>query len=149
NEGCMSMYEPWLSEADEFLREELLKRGYNTLKPMPMGCMIENKDTYVVNFDGVIYKCPAFIGKEGFAIGDIKRGVGDYTDSYKVGIWKNEECARCRYLPLCFGGCRYMSFVREGNIDTLDCKKAYFDSSLETLIKQDIKYIIKDKYGRG
>jgi len=33
-----------------------------------------------------------------------------------------------------------MTFVRDGNIDKLDCKKAYFDASLEGLIKQDIKF---------
>jgi hypothetical protein len=33
-----------------------------------------------------------------------------------------------------------MTFVRNGNIDTVDCQKAYLDASLETLVKQDIKY---------
>ena len=55
----------------------------------------------------------------------------------KLGMYKNPECA---YLPLCFGGCRYMTYVRDGNIDQLDCKKEYFDASLETLLKQDIRY---------
>lgn len=141
--GCMSINEPWLLRAGEILREEILKRGYNTLTLMPMSCMIETTDSYVVNFDGVIYKCPAFIGKKGFAAGDLQTGVRDYSASYKLGIWKNEECAECVYLPLCFGGCRYMTFVRDGNIDSVDCKKAYLDASLETLIKQDIKYGLK------
>ena len=138
--GCMSINEPWLFKAEALLRKEILKRGYNTPKLAPVICMVENKDSYVVNFDGVIYKCPAFIGKKGFAAGDLRTGVKDYTSSYKLDIWKNEECAGCEYLPLCFGGCRYMTFVRDGNIDKPDCKKAYFDASLETLIKQDIKY---------
>jgi hypothetical protein len=33
-----------------------------------------------------------------------------------------------------------MAYLRDGNIDTIDCKKPYLDASLETLIKQDIKY---------
>jgi uncharacterized protein len=56
--GCMSIYEPWIAGAETLLREEILKRGYNTPKPRPMTCMIESKDAYVVNFDGVFYKCP-------------------------------------------------------------------------------------------
>lgn len=141
--GCTSINEPWIGEAVALLREEILKRGYNTLKIAPMTCMVEKKDSYVVNFDGVIYKCPGFIGKKGFEVGDVRTGVRDYTSSYKLGIWKNEECIECEYLPLCFGGCRYMSFIRDGNIDTVDCQKAYLDASLETLINQDIRYGLK------
>jgi len=141
--GCMSINEPWISRAAVQLREEILKRGYTTLKLMPITCMIEISDSYVVNFDGGIYKCPGFIGKKGFEVGDLRTGVKDYTGVYKLDIWKNEDCAECEYLPLCFGGCRYMTFVRDGNIDKLDCQKAYLDASLETLVKQDIKYLLK------
>ena len=141
--GCMSMDEPWLLEAAALLREEILKRGYNTPKITPILCVVENQDAYVVNFDGVIYKCPAFIGKENFAIGDLRTGVSDYCASYKLGIWKNKECAECVYLPLCFGGCRYLTFIQDGSIERVDCKKSFFDASLETLIKQEIKYRLK------
>ncbi len=140
NEGCMSINEPWLLTAGAFLREEILKRGYHTPKVGFTICAIENRDIYVVNYDGAIYKCPAFIGKQGFAVGNLKTGVSDYTNAYKLGIWRNEECADCVYLPLCFGGCRYMSFVRDGNLETLDCKKSYLDRSLEAMVKQDVKY---------
>jgi len=141
--GCVSINEPWISRAAAQLREEILNRGYGTLKLMPITCMVEIADSYVVNFDGVIYKCPGFIGKAGFGVGDLRTGVRDYTNSYKLGIWKNQKCAGCDYLPLCFGGCRYMKFVRDGNIDTVDCQKPYLDASLETLVKQDIKYRLK------
>jgi len=141
--GCMSINEPWIIKASAMLREEILKRGYNTPKIAPILCMVENRDSFVINFDGVIYKCPAFIGKEGFAVGDLQTGVRDYTSSYQLGIWKNEECAECVYLPLCFGGCRYMTFIRDGKIDRVDCQKAYLDASLETLVKQEITYRLR------
>jgi uncharacterized protein len=139
-QGCISINEPWLIEAEAFLREEILKRGYKTSKPAPMVCMVETTDSYVVNYDGVIYKCPGFIGKKEFAAGDLETGVGDYAEALKLGIYKNPDCAACVYLPLCFGGCRYMTYVRDGNIDKLDCKKEYLDASLETLLKQDIRH---------
>src|SRR3972149_158401 len=138
--GCCSINEPWLLKAEAFLREEILKRGYKTSKPTPMACMIETTDSYVVNYDGGLYKCPGFIGRQGFAVGDLEGGVGDYSKTLKLGIYKNPDCAACVYLPLCFGGCRYMAYLRDGNIDKLDCKKEYFDASLETLLKQDIRY---------
>lgn len=138
--GCMSINEPWLSAASLRLREEILKRGYSTQKLRPITCMIESTNSYMVNFDGLIYKCPGLIGKPGYEAGDLCTGVRGYASAYKLGIWKNEDCSGCEYLPLCFGGCRYMTFLRNGNIDAVDCQKAYLDAALETLVKQDIKY---------
>lgn len=140
HDGCLSVNEPWLLEADALLRDEILKSGFNTPKIMPSPCQVEVRDYYVVNYDGTLYKCPALIGKKEFEIGSLEKGVKDYSDSHKLGNWKNSECLECAYLPLCFGGCRYMAFVRDGNIDKPDCKKPYFDAALETLIKQEIKY---------
>jgi uncharacterized protein len=139
-DGLMSINEPWVIESGIMLREEILKRGYSTPKLVPSSCQVDIKDAFVVNYDGVIYKCPSLIGKKGFEVGNLRDGVSDYTDSHKLDIWKNKECAGCEYLPLCFGGCRYMSYVRDGNIDNVDCRKPYLDAALETLIKQDIMY---------
>lgn len=139
-EGCMSINEPWLAQAAESLREEILKRGYDTPKPRPMFCMAEKTDSYVINYNGVIYRCPAFVGKKGFDTGDIETGATDHSAQYNLGMWNIPECAECVYLPICFGGCRYMTYVRDGNLNKLDCNRDYFEGSLETLIKQDIKY---------
>jgi uncharacterized protein len=140
SDGCMSINEPWLIEAGIQLRKDILKRGYNTPKIAPMPCQVEITDSYVVNFDGAIYKCPAFIGREGFSIGHLESGLREDCDPYHLTDWRNQECTDCEYLPLCFGGCRYMSYIRDGNIYKPDCKRPYFDASLETMIKQDIKY---------
>ncbi len=144
-DGCMSINEPWVIDAGASLREEVLRRGYNTPKIQPMPCQVELDDYYVVNYDGAIYKCPALIGKKDFKIGNLRNGTVDYSDSHKLGIWKNKECVECEYLPLCFGGCRYMKLLRDGAIDGVDCKRPYLDAILETLIKQDIKYRVKTK----
>ncbi len=144
--GCKSINEPWILEAEALLREAILKRGYYTPKPKPICCMVENKDAVVVNYDGLLYKCPAFLGIKDFAVGDLQTGIKDYTDIYKLDIWKNRTCMRCEYLPICFGGCRYMTYVRSGHIDTVDCKKDYLDAALEILIKQDIAYRSESEY---
>ncbi len=95
------------------------------------------------SYDGALYKYPGFIGMEEFKCGDIKEGVTDYTGSYNLGIWKNEECTDCIYLPLCYGGCRYMTFLRDGNVKALDCQREYLDATLEEMIKQEIRYGLK------
>jgi len=139
-QGCASINETWLIEAETFLREEILKRGYKTSKPAPMMCMVEISNSLVINYDGTIYKCPAFIGNEKYSVGNIYEGVCNYQQTLKLGNFNNSECEECVYLPLCFGGCRYMSYVRDGNINSLDCRKFYFDHALERLLKQDIRY---------
>lgn len=141
--GCRSINEPWIIQAGVLLREEILKRGYRTLGIKPTSCMVEMNDSLVVNYDGTIYKCPAFIGRKGFEVGTLETGVTDASVPYHIGMWKNDQCAECEYLPLCFGGCRYMTLVRDGNIEALDCQKTYLDANLETLVKQDIRYQLK------
>ncbi|MCP4694544.1 MAG: putative geopeptide radical SAM maturase [Desulfobacterales bacterium] len=138
--GCLSVTEPWIVEVEKLLRKEILRRGYATPKPSPILCLVENRDSHVVNYDGLIYKCPGFLGIKEWAIGDLETGVKEYDDVYKIGVYKNEECGDCVYLPLCFGGCRYMTFLRNGAITGIDCGKTYLDASLEIAVKQDIKY---------
>jgi len=139
-EACLSLDEPWLTEASIYLREEILKRGYRTSRIVPVTCMMEQKDSLIVNYNGDIYKCAGLIGRKEFCAGNISKGITDYRTTHNLDNWKNKECLDCAYLPLCFGGCRYMKFVRDGNMDGVDCKKPYLDATLEAMVKQDIKY---------
>jgi uncharacterized protein len=140
NEGCASTDEPWLMEASLFLREEILKRGFKTPRMGPAACMIENPNDLVVNWDGALFKCPAMLGWKDLAIGDLETGVLDYAESHNMDVWKKEECLDCEYLPLCFGGCRYLTLLRNGRIDDVDCRRAYLDETLEEHVRQDLKY---------
>jgi len=142
-EGCGCINEPWLFEASVFLREEILKRGFRTARIMPAFCMVELKDDIVVNYDGAIYKCPGFIGRKDLDVGHLRSGMQDYAQSHRLDIWKNQECLGCVYLPLCFGGCRYMKLLRDGGIDGVDCRKEYLDATLESFVRQEIKYKLK------
>jgi uncharacterized protein len=139
-EGCISLDEPWLVEAWLYLRGEILRRGYRTKKVLPMPCMMEIKDSFVINYNGDIYKCAGLIDRKEFCVGNLESGIKDYRHSHNLDNWKNEECLDCSYLPLCFGGCRYMKLVREGSMEGIDCRRPYFDAVLESLVLQDIKY---------
>jgi uncharacterized protein len=143
SEGCNSIDEPWLVEAAQYLREEILRRGFKTPKVAPAICMIENEDFVVVNHDGTLYKCPAFIGCEGLDVGDLQTGIRDFHESHKLDIWKKDECLDCAYLPLCFGGCRFLKLLQDGSIDDVECRKDFLDATLETFLLQDIKYTRK------
>lgn len=140
HEGCTSINDPWLVEAGVFLRDEILKRGYRTPKIEPVVCAMEIQSNLVVNYNGDLYKCPGLIGRKNYCVGDLTNGIIDYSASHALDNWKNKKCLACSYLPLCFGGCRYMKLVRDGNMRGVDCKKQYLDAILERLIMQDVKY---------
>jgi uncharacterized protein len=127
---------PWLLEAATFLRAETLKRGFAVDRPAMGICMVELENRWVVNFDGAIFKCPAFLGWPELAVGSLEDGIGDYRESHRLGCWRTDACLDCRYLPLCFGGCRLLTLMRRGAIDGVDCRKAFHDATLETFVLQ-------------
>lgn len=139
-DGCSSVNEPWIFKSELFLREEIMKRGYRTSRIIPSVCFIELRNKIIVNYDGEMYKCSGLIGRKEFCAGDLQSGIKDYRLSHKLDNWKNEECLDCAYLPLCFGGCKYMKLLRDGNMNGVDCKKPYLDATLEAAVRQDIRY---------
>ena len=140
NTGCTCSYEPWLMEAGVWLREETLKRGFPAPKPKLSACMVELDQELVINYDGSFYKCPAFMAYPELRIGSLREGIADYRESHNMDIWKTEECLACAYLPICFGGCRQLTLLRNGKIDELDCRREYYDTVLERVIRQDLVY---------
>lgn len=132
--GCSCSSEPWLVEAIPFLQKEILARGFATTKLKISACMIEFADNVVVNYDGLLYKCPAFMGSKDLCIGTLAEGVSDYAASHAVGNWQTEECLDCSYLPLCFGGCKFLSLLQGKRIEELDCRREFLDATLERII---------------
>ena len=69
----------------------------------------------------------------------------DYQGNHHIGHWKKEKkCQKCSYLPLCFGGCRYMAYQRDGHMAKVDCRKPFLDATLEPMLFQDLRY----RYGQ-
>ncbi|MGD1074913.1 MAG: geopeptide radical SAM maturase [Thermodesulfovibrionales bacterium] len=141
-DGCASLDERWIAKAGIFLREEILKRGYRTQRIMPSACTMQQTENLIVNHDGSLYKCPGLIGRKGFCIGDLKTEIKDYRQTHNLDSYKNKECLDCSYLPLCFGGCRYMKIIRDGTMEGVHCLKSRFDATLQDFVLQDIKYNI-------
>jgi len=140
NTGCACSYEPWLMEAGVWLREETLKRGFPAPKPKLSACMVELENDLVISCDGSYYKCPAFMSYPELCIGSLAEGLQDYRDSHHMDLWKTEECLACAYLPICFGGCRQLTLLRSGEMNEVDCRREYYDTVLERVVRQDLEY---------
>jgi uncharacterized protein len=55
-----------------------------------------------------------------------------------LDVWKCDECLDCPYLPLCYGGCRFLTKLRTGTMDGVDCRRTYLDATLEQILLQDM-----------
>lgn len=137
--GCTTPGEPWLFEATVFLREQVLRRGYRTGRVMPSRCMMDVPSHPVINWDGSMYSCPGLIGRSEGRIGNLGPPA-DARGSKVPPNWHDQTCLSCAYLPLCFGGCRYLKLLRDGDMSGVDCRKPYFDAVLEPLVLQDLRY---------
>ncbi len=137
--GCRAVDAPRLADAAIRLREAALQRGFRMPRPAPLHCMVEINHALVVDWDGRLYKCPAFIGRPRFAVGDLNSGPRP-PDAYRPGRWKTDECLVCPYLPQCFGGCRHLSYVAHGHLGRIDCARSWFDAVLPEMVRQDLRY---------
>jgi uncharacterized protein len=137
--SCLASHETWLTDAHLYLREETLRRGFK-VEPLTMGiCMIELTNNVVVNWDGALYKCPPLMGWRDLSVGSLAEGIKDYSVSHNLGLWHNDDCLDCAYLPLCFGGCRYLTKLKNGAIDRVECRRSFFDATLEEMVLQELQ----------
>jgi uncharacterized protein len=139
HDGCVSANEPWIAEASLYLRSEISSRGFKTQQIEHVVCMMERNDHLVVNWDGNLYRCPGLIGREEFRAGTIKQGILEPNVSGAARAWKNDTCLACSYLPLCFGGCRYLKLLSSNRADGVLCRRNFFDSLLPAMVLQDVE----------
>lgn len=145
NSGCASSSAPWLVDALLYLREEILTRGFATTKPTVSACVVELENNMVVNWDGSLYKCPTFMGWPGLSIGNLSSGIENYRASHCIGNWQNDECLECPYLPLCFGGCRFLTLLKERSLSEVECRRDFLDATLEGFLLQNLAHPVKTK----
>ena len=140
--GCATINEPWLREAALHVREEVYRRGYRVPELGPQPCAVEIDDALTVHYDGSLYKCITWVGHRQFQIGDIWQGVDEkYRQTHHVHHWQQQEkCRQCPYLPLCFGGCRFMAFQRDGHMAAVDCRQPFYDATLPAMLLQELRY---------
>ncbi|MBU5637299.1 geopeptide radical SAM maturase [Geomonas sp. Red69] len=147
NTGCALSEEPWLMEAAPFLREATLARGYRAPTLKPSACVVELDDNLVIDCTGKFYKCPAFMGSEEMSIGGLREGLQDYRASHGIGNWQVDACLECSYLPLCFGGCRFVSKLQGKSLTEVDCRRKFYDATLEQTVLQNLTYLAPRKKG--
>lgn len=84
------------------------KNNYPIRKNSICGC--DRINTYVVAADGEMYKCWDDVGKKDVSIGNInnvksKNINKTYFNCIMFDPIIEEKCGKCKYLPICMGGC--------------------------------------------
>ena len=112
------------------------KRGFaDDLRPRHKICGMLLPSSFVIDPNGILYTCPAFLGKEEYKIGNINSQSfsGIYTTLENFSL--PYECLRCAYVPICAGGCRFNALLEQGDILAISCQKEKFSYFLPLLLK--------------
>ncbi|QKR00309.1 radical SAM protein [Metallosphaera tengchongensis] len=93
-------------------------------------CVAYVDEDIVVDPEGKIYPCWAFTGNHLYVKGRLEED-GTLTLNEKLLGRKTlrirEECKECPFLPLCFGGCRFLSVLEGKGYNGLDCRREAYE----------------------
>lgn len=102
----------------------LEKYGFEKANPFPYPeaklnyCCAELLNSFVIDHEGYLYKCWNLVGDIENAVGNINEPTFD-SSGYKSGRWlsrnplESDKCRECSLLPLCVGGCPYVTEVKK------------------------------------
>ena len=108
-------------------------------------CTCTDESAFVIDPEGIIYKCWADVGIKDRAIGTLDNGFNnfDIISEFVQGSDKfsDSKCIRCRYLPVCNGGCNlYRINYKRDKIPYDICQ--YDDEGMKTFLEE---YTIKSR----
>ncbi len=108
--------------------DEILRLGYS---PPPLDrigpCELHDRDSFAIDPDGRIYKCPGFLGHPEWAIGEAGRGLTDRYDQILRATPVAEPCGGCSHRPSCGGGCVAAAWIQAGATGGVSCERGYFE----------------------
>jgi radical SAM additional 4Fe4S-binding domain len=108
---------------EQSLNEKLLQNGievegdsrmFSRLpEPIKSWCGAGEFQNYIINYDGKIYLCDAYIGNADESVGYLTNGGEIVTNKKCLEKWtrtvfeeNNSTCLLCKRFPICAGGCK-------------------------------------------
>lgn len=97
---------------------------------VPVGpCELHWKNSYIIDPDGHVYKCPAVAGRPELAVGSVTKPGERAAPLLELRPW--EKCGDCPFLPVCVGGCLGGKFLQTGRRDEVFCRKEHFELAFQ------------------
>lgn len=117
------------------LFELAYRRGFRIGRMIGHGiCHFDSDNNLIIDPKGDIYKCLGGIGLEQFKVASVFDDPHTFAVRWAQFVgkqyWNNDQCLQCSYLPICAGGCRYISFVETQRMDHPYCLRTFFDQGL-------------------
>jgi len=91
-----------------------------------------------IDQQGRLFKCNSMLGHPELSTGHVKDN--DYNKQHETFIHLDvyNQCPQdCAYMPMCSGGCRLSSFLKNQNFRTPACHKPYLNKMAPEIIKQE------------
>jgi uncharacterized protein len=143
NGTCTSCTEKQETQALVQLNKSIEKRNLvppqyrgDTLETMLGPCELHWTNSYTIDPEGYVYKCPAVAGLPDLAVTQVARGERErVAPLVELRPW--EQCGDCPYLPVCVGGCLGGKYLKTGRRDEVFCRKERFEESFrETVVRR-------------
>jgi uncharacterized protein len=102
--------------------------GYTSHDQISLGpCAIHQLHHYSIGAEGLVYKCPGFVGKPEWATGSVTAGV---TRRHRqlTTLANTRECGSCGWRPSCAGACMAIPWTKSGVPEGVNCERSYFDA---------------------
>jgi len=109
------------------------EQRHETLEEMLGPCELHWKNSYTIDPDGRVYKCPAVAGIPGMEVASVRASAVEKEAPLLVlRPWK--KCGDCPYLPVCMGGCLGSKYLKTGRADEVACKLEAFEASFRDAV---------------
>src|SRR3954468_13808611 len=109
------------------------EQRHETLEETLGPCELHWKNSYTIDPDGRVYKCPAVAGIPGMEVAKV--GVrADETEAPLLVLRPWKKCGDCPYLPVCMGGCLGSKYLKTGRTDEVACKLEAFEGSFREAV---------------
>lgn len=99
-----------------------LNGAIRVLIPMSTICYASQKNSYVIDSEGVVFKCTVHFDEKCNQVGYIDDNGNMVLDPHAHSLWYKRKkelsttCRECKILPLCYGGgCTYFANFTDSN----------------------------------
>lgn len=107
-------------------------------------CNYSKMNSIVIGPDAQIYKCLLMIEETAFKVCDIDEYYQSFSLIDYVQTSIPQDCFGCKYLPMCFGGCKLTAFRKYKDKNKHVCNRAYLDKYMESYLKLYYGTLIND-----
>ena len=150
NAHCMCNYEDdALVQANSRIRELMIANGLEMKSGMSTSvCPVTRDEGGGVTIDqkGLIFKCNSMLGHPELSSGHVKDNEYSQQNQTFLHLDIYNQCPQdCTYMPMCSGGCRLSSFLKNQNFNTPSCHKLYLNKMAPEIIKQEYQARLSKK----